>query len=85
MEITDKTNQKSDNLTFKVGDVVKAVFDNKQIAFILIVEVAQFSCHAVQLNTGGVWNHTSQTGSSYTFDKSAWHYTKVNAELIITD
>lgn len=85
MKITDNTNQKSDNLTFNVGDVVKAVFDNNNTAFLLIVQSGSDNCHAVQMHLGNTWNNDVQKGTRYTFDNTKWKYTKVNAELIITD
>jgi hypothetical protein len=84
MKITDKTNQKSDNRTFKVGDVVKGEHSNGAFTYLHIARINHEFCQAFDLSDGDRWND-AQRGDSFTFEKTSWKYTKVNAELIITD
>lgn len=86
MKITDKTNQKIDTRTFNVGDVVKATL-NDVTHLLYIAQVDKDSTQPVLLGgkIGTFENRKHDSSIMYTFHSTSWQYTKVNAELIITD
>tara|TARA_R110000868_G_scaffold35798_1_gene127860 strand:- start:28746 stop:29012 length:267 start_codon:yes stop_codon:yes gene_type:complete len=88
MKITDKTNQNKQSNVFRRGDIVRASLHGLPDTFIIICKNEEMNLISVSLSTGNNWNSQSESGDTYKFktelDKQ-YSFTKVNAELIITD
>lgn len=90
MKITDNTNQKSDNRTFEVGDMVRIRCkenDGTPHSLAFIAHVGNGFYSPVLLSEPSeFWQQMKKlVKGKFVFDGKDYTYTKVNAELIITD